>query len=165
MGRLAVLSVFVLSAIAGCGVVKKGGGGSKIVLSIANRGDSLNWDEQGGVHSVEVRVFVLKSPDQFMKGSVPELFELSQRKTFWSGFQEDIVAMEKITVNPGQPTVVAISYDKSKAASGQVYLGVVGNFNRPPDGNKERRYVKLKAGGGKASFYIPKNSIELPPKK
>ena len=126
---------------------------------------SLNWDEQGGVHSVEVRTFVLKSADQFMKGGIPELFELSQRKTFWSSFEPDIIAREKVTVNPGQKAVVTISYDKSKAASGQVYLAVISNFNRPPDGSKERRYVKLKASGGKAAFYIPKNSIELPPRK
>lgn len=165
MKKLTFLTFLVMLATGGCGVVKKGGGSGKIVLTISSRADSLNWDEVGGVHSVEVRAFVLKSVDQFMKGGVPDLFEQSQRKTFWSAFQEDVVALEKIIVNPGQKMVVPISYDKSKVTSGQVYLAVIGNFNRPPEGSKERRYLKLKAGGGKAVFYIPRNSIELPPRK
>lgn len=155
----------VLALAAGCGVVKKGGGTGKIVLTLSSRADSLNWDEQGGVHSVEVRAFVLKSPDRFMQGSTADLFELKQQRTFWTSFSEDTLAMEKITLDPGQKKIVTVSYSQSKAASGQVYLGVIGNFNRPPEGAKERRYLKLKSSGGKAAFYLPKNSVELPPKK
>ncbi|MCI0330481.1 MAG: type VI secretion system lipoprotein TssJ [candidate division Zixibacteria bacterium] len=161
------LTVVLLMGVvaAGCGVVKKGGGSGKAVLTLSSRADSLNWDEQGGVHSVEVRAFVLNAPERFMQGSIADLFELKQQRTFWNSFSEDTLAMEKITLDPGQKKVVTITYSKAKAATGQVYLAVIGNFNRPPDGSKERRYVKLGAGGGKAAFYVPKNTIELPPKK
>ncbi len=150
---------------ASCGVVKKGGGAGKAVLTLTSRADSLNWDEQGGVHSVEVRAFVLKAPERFMQGSVADLFELKQQRTFWNSFSDDTLAMAKITLDPGQKKVATLVYDKSKATTGQVYLAVIGNFNQPPEGSKERRYVKIGAGGGKAAFYVPKNSIELPPKK
>lgn len=159
------LTIVLLMGIvaAGCGVIKKGGGAGKAVLTLTSRADSLNWDEQGGVHSLEVRAFVLKTPDRFMQGSIADLFELKQQKTFWNSFSEDTLALVKITLDPGQKKVVTVTYDKSKAV-GNVYLAVIGNFNRPPEGSKERRYVKLGAGGGKAAFYVPKNSIELPPK-
>ncbi len=149
---------------AGCSMIKKGGGAGKAVLTLTSRADSLNWDEQGGVHAVEVRAFVLKTPDRFMQGSIADLFELKQQRTFWNSFADDTLAMGKITLDPGAKKVVTLNYDKSKAGS-NVYLAVIGNFNRPPEGGKERRHVKLGAAGGKAAFYVPKNSIELPPKK
>ncbi len=149
---------------AGCGVVKKGGGAGKAVVTLTSRADSLNWDEQGGVHAVEVRAFVLKTTDRFMQGSIADLFELKQQRTFWNSFADDTLALVKITLDPGQKKVVTVTYDKSKVTTGQVYLAVIGNFNQPPEGSKERRYVKLGAGGGKAAFYVPKNTIELPPK-
>ncbi len=159
-----ILMLFSALAIAaGCGVVKKGGGAGKAVLTLTTRADSLNWDEQGGVHAVEVRAFVLKTPDRFMQGSIADLFELKQQKTFWNSFSEDTLALVKITLDPGVKKVATLTYDKSKA-TGNVYLAVIGNFNQPPEGSKERRYVKLGAGGGKAAFYVPKNTIELPPK-
>ena len=167
MKKIGVLTTLALALaiVAGCGVVKKGGGNAKAVMTLSSRVDSLNWDEQGGVHSVEVRVFVLKSVDQFMRGRIEDLFELTQNKTFWNSFVGDTLSMVKITLNPGQKLVTPVYYDKSKATGGSVYLAVIGNFNRPPDGSKERRYVRISSGGGKAEFYIPKNSIELPPKK
>ncbi len=149
---------------AGCGVVKKGGGTGKAVLTLSSRADSLNWDEQGGVHSAEVRAFVLKTPDHFLQGSIADLFELKQQRTFWNSFADDTLALAKITLDPGAKKVVTLTYDKSKAGS-NVYLAAIGNFNRPPEGSRERRYVKLGAAGGKAAFYVPKNTIELPPKK
>ena len=158
-----VVVLLIGATAAGCGVLKKGGGSGKVVLTLTSRADSLNWDEQGGVHAVEVRAFVLNLPDRFMQGSIADLFELKQQKTFWSSFSDDTLAMEKITLDPGQKKVVTLTYNKSKAV-GAVYLAVIGNFNRPPEGSKERRYVRLGASGGKASFYLPRNSIELPPK-
>ncbi|HXF49281.1 MAG TPA: type VI secretion system lipoprotein TssJ [Verrucomicrobiae bacterium] len=163
MKKLTVILLIGIAA-AGCSMIKKGGGAGKAVLTLNSRADSLNWDEQGGVHSVEVRAFVLKTPDRFMQGSIPDLFELKQQRTFWNSFADDTLALVKITLDPGVKKVVSLTYDKSKAGS-NVYLAVIGNFNQPPEGGKERRYVKLGAAGGKASFYVPKNTIELPPKK
>jgi hypothetical protein len=99
-----------------------------------------------------------------MQGSIADLFELKRQKTFWASFADDTLALAKITLDPGVKKVIGLIYDKSKAGS-NVYLAVIGNFNRPPEGGKERRYVKLGAAGGKAAFFVPKNTIELPPKK
>ncbi|MCI0405708.1 MAG: type VI secretion system lipoprotein TssJ [candidate division Zixibacteria bacterium] len=126
---LGLMLFSALAIAAGCSVIKKGGGAGKAVLTLTSRADSLNWDEQGGVHSVEVRAFVLKVPDRFMQGSITDLFELKQQRTFWNSFSDDTLAMGKITLDPGVKKVVTLTYDKSKAAS-NVYLAVIGNFNQ-----------------------------------
>jgi hypothetical protein len=108
-----------------------------------------------------VAVFVLTDNERFLGGRVETFFDADFDRAYYAEFAADTLGAWILTIKPGETETKIMRYLPGPADSKETYLGIIGDFFKPPGDGRERSIFSLRnKSTDRLTVIIGENLIE-----